>query len=238
MLDRQSLNAVLLPGIDGTGKMFGPLIEQLPDWLSHQVVSYPTNERLSYQQLAARVQARLPQNNPYIMIGESFAGPLALMLSSQAGPNLKAIVLCATFLTNPRPRLSKLAPLFLHEGLVGIRPRKWMARLMVTGRDAPDKMLERMFQVHKTVSPAVIIDRLYSVFNVDVTDILRQCVLPVLHLYGERDHLILKYSRKEIQQTRPDIKSIAIDGPHFLLQTHPETCVQAITKFLADNRLL
>lgn len=218
--------------------MFWPFTDRFPPWLSCQVVSYPPHELLSYRELANRVHDSLPNNEPYIMIAESFAGPLALMLAERADNNLKAVVLCATFLTNPRPWLSKLAPLLLHEWLVGMPPKKWMARLMVTGRDAPDKMLERMFEVHKTVSPTVIIDRLYSVFNVDVTDTLRHCALPVLHLYGERDHLVLKYSHKEIQQTRPDIKSIAIDGPHFLLQTHPQTCVQAITKFLADNRLI
>jgi pimeloyl-[acyl-carrier protein] methyl ester esterase len=224
--------------MDGTGKMFWPLTEQFPPWLSCKVVSYPTHEVLSYHELVNMLQASLPDSDPYIIIAESFAGPLALMLAERANKNLKAIVLCATFLTNPRPWLSKLAPLVLHKWLVGMPPKKWMARLVITGQDAPDTMLEQMLRIHETVSPAVIINRLYSVFNVDVTDALQQCTIPLLHLYGKRDHLVLKSSHAEIQQTRPDITSVDIDGPHFLLQTHPEECMQVIIKFLDDNGLI
>ena len=237
MGEQQQLRAVLLPGIDGTGKMFAPFVAQLPSWMPAQVISYCEHEALSYRQLVNRLQQQLPADEPFIMIAESFAGPLALMLSERADHNLKAVVLCATFVSNPRPWLSKLAPLLLHEWLVGIPPRKWMARLFITGRDAPDSMLEHMFEIHKTVSPAVIIERLYSVFRVDVRDTLKNCAVPLLHLYGKRDHLILKYSRDEIQQIRPDIASVQIDGPHFLLQTHPGSCMSTISDFLSKNGL-
>lgn len=230
------LTVVLLPGIDGTGKMFGPLINQLPDWLMPLVLDYPTQDVLSYPELAAQLFTRLPADTPFIIVAESFAGPLALMLSENAGPQLKALVLCATFVSNPRPWLSKLAPLVLHEWVMAQPPRKWMARLFVTG-DAPDDMLERALSIHKTVSPRVTLQRLREVLAVDVRNIYRNCHIPLLHLYAQHDRLITGYPTRELQRLRPDVPSIGIDGPHFLLQTRPAQCYGNIQRFLAGQGL-
>ena len=238
MDNTQKLLAILLPGIDGTGKMFGPLVTHLPEWLDHQVISYPAQDSLSYPELAKAVFAKIPADRSYIIIAESFAGPLALMISELANANLKAIVLCATFLTNPRPWLSKLAPLVLHKWLVGLPPRKWMARAVVTGNDASDEMLERLFDIHKQVSPKVLINRLYEVFDVDVRSIFQRCRVPMLYLYGTRDHLVLKHSRNEIQQARADVEILSVDGPHFLLQTKPGPCTDVIVKFMQTNAIM
>lgn len=227
---------VLLPGIDGTGKMFGPLINQLPDWMTPLVLDYPTQDVLSYPELAAQLITRLPADTPFIIVAESFAGPLALLLSEKNNPQLKALVLCATFVSNPRPWLSKLAPLVLHEWVMAQPPRKWMARLFVTG-DAPDALLERALSIHKTVSPSVTLHRLREVLAVDVRDIYRNCRIPLLHLYAQHDHLITGYPTRELQRLRPDVPSIGIDGPHFLLQTRPAQCCRTIQRFLAGQGL-
>ncbi|MEJ2441216.1 MAG: hypothetical protein P8Z72_16355 [Gammaproteobacteria bacterium] len=195
MADPAPLTAVLLPGIDGTGRMFGPLS------------------------------------------AESFAGPLALQISTRAAKNLQALVLCATFVRNPRPHLARLAPILLREPILAHRPQKWLARLLVTGFDVPDTMLEQALEIHELVSPRVIMQRLYDVIHVDVSTILRDCPLPILHLYALHDHLILGRPTREIQQIRPDIESIGIDGPHYLLQARPQGCAVAIEKFLREKGL-
>ncbi len=212
--------------------MFGPLIEHLPAWLDPQVISYPTQDALSYKTLADRVVASLPKDRPYIIIAESFSGPLALMVSERADENLKAIVLCATFMTNPRPWLAKLAPVLLNEWVFGRPPKVWMLRAVVAGNDAPEEMLMRVIQFHKTVSIKVLVNRLQEVIKVDVRDKLQNCSTPMMYLCARRDHLIFRYSLKEIQALRPDIRCVDVDGPHFLLQTRPRQCMQQILEFL------
>jgi pimeloyl-ACP methyl ester carboxylesterase len=230
-----TLTAVLLPGIDGTGRNFGPLIAHLPAWISSQVIAYPSEQVLSYAQLTELVLPLLPTDKPFILIAESFAGPLALLLAERAGNNLKALVLCATFVSNPRPYLAKLAPLLMHEWVIAMPPQKWMARLLVTGFDVSQAMLEQALKIHRQMSPRVILQRLHAVIRVDVREQLRTCRLPILHLYAKRDHLILQGATREIHSLRPDIRSIGIDGPHFLLQTRPQSCMAAITKFLLEQ---
>ena len=227
-----ALTAVLLPGIDGTGRMFGPLIEQLPDWLTPLALDYPEQEALSYPDLTARLFDRLPTETPFIIIAESFAGPLALLLAQKRPPQLRALVLCATFVSNPRPWLSKLAPLVLHEWLLAQPPRKWMARLFVTGYDAPDEMLEQALAIHTRIPPRVTRQRLFAVLGVNVREVYKHCDMPVLHLYAQHDHLITAHPTREMQRLRPDVKSVGIDGPHFLLQTRPAQCCKEIESFV------
>lgn len=55
-----TVSLVLLPGLDGTGELFEPLIDQLPGTIDPIVISYPTHEPLEYSALVARVLEKLP----------------------------------------------------------------------------------------------------------------------------------------------------------------------------------
>lgn len=231
VLRMTKLTAILLPGFDGTGKMFGPLLQCLPDWIEAQVMDYPTQQVLSYAELAEHVLQRLPAGN-FIFIAESFAGPLALMVRERIPDRVQALVLACTFLTNPRPWLAKIGRPFIRDWILAIKPSHWMAKIFVTGFDISDAMLRYALDIHETVAPAVSRHRLYEIFAVDVREQLQRCNVPVLHLYANHDHLVLKYSMREIQRVRPDIPSIGIDGPHYLYQMRPRQCSEQIEKFL------
>lgn len=230
------LKAILLPGFDGTGKMFGPLMQCLPEWIEPHVIDYPTQQLLSYAELTEHVLQRLPPGN-FIFIAESFAGPLALMLRERIPERVQALVLSCTFLTNPRPWLSKIARPFLRDWILRIKPSHWMAKWFVTGFEISDEMLRFVLTIHETVDPAVSRQRLYEIFAVDVREQFKQCPAPLLHLYAIHDHMVLNYSTREIQQLRPDILSVGIDGPHFLYQMRPQLSADAIERFLITNEL-
>jgi pimeloyl-[acyl-carrier protein] methyl ester esterase len=234
----QQLNAILLPGIDGTGKMYGPLMDCLPEWITPQVMSYPTQQALSYAELTEHMLQRLPEKTEFIIIAESFAGPLALMLRERIPGRVKALVLCGTFLSNPRPWLSIPAKVLLRDWMLAMEPNKFLGKVFVTGFEISDAMLDKAISIHKEVSPGVIRHRLYDVFEVDVRALYKQCPVPMLHLYGKHDHLILKYSAREFQRLRPDVHSVSIDGPHYLFQMRPQQCSAKITAFLQQQILL
>ena len=233
----QTLNAILLPGIDGTGKMYGPLMECLPDWIAPQVMNYPTQRVISYAELTEDILQRLPVTGEFILIAESFAGPLALMLRARIPQRVRALVLACTFLTNPRPWLSIPAKWLMTDWMLSMEPSKLMAKVFVTGFEISDTMLDKAITIHKEVAPTVTRHRLYDVFNVDVRELYQKCPVPMLHLYGEHDHLILKKSAREFQRLRPDIPSISIDGPHYLYQMRPQQCSEHISAFLQDREM-
>ena len=71
------IKLVLLPGMDGTGIMFEPLRALLPDDYAIQLMSYPAQKKLSYQELTAYVERKLPKNESFVLLAESFSGPIA-----------------------------------------------------------------------------------------------------------------------------------------------------------------
>ena len=115
---------LLLPGLDGSGVMFRPLLSHLPKEIRPIVVSYPPGEMLSYDELLPRVLAAIPDDLPFVLLGESFSGPLAIMAAAKCPPGLIGMILCATFVRNPvwfrpgwlryfaRPLAFRMFPLF------------------------------------------------------------------------------------------------------------------------------
>ena len=96
----EKLPLVLLTGLDGTGASFLPLLARLPDWIMPVVASYPPDKPLDYAALLPKVLRLLP-NSPFVLLGESFSGPLAIMAAASKPPSLRGLILCATFMRNP-----------------------------------------------------------------------------------------------------------------------------------------
>ncbi|MFT5181924.1 MAG: pimeloyl-ACP methyl ester carboxylesterase, partial [Alphaproteobacteria bacterium] len=98
---------ILLPGLDGTGRLFTPLQKALDPNFQTLVFSYPPDDQLGYDGLCSKVERELPET-PYVIVAESFSGPIALEIASRKPPGLQALVLSASFAENPRPWLSFL----------------------------------------------------------------------------------------------------------------------------------
>ncbi len=227
-----SFRVILLPGIYGTGLMFTPLLNAMPDEYDCQVISYPLEQVLSYAELTAYVAEQIPQDKPFVILAESFSGPIALMLSEVLSDNLKALILVCTFVTNPHPLLTKLSRFFLKDHIVARPPSRFMARFMIAGFEMDDEQLDLAFSIQRRVSPRVFRYRLYEAMKVDVSDILKQTTLPILQMYSTQDRVIPRSAQRKIETIRPDIKPVAIPAPHYLLQTKPEQCVTYIKPFL------
>src|SRR5262245_5039352 len=88
---------ILMPGMDGTGELFAPFLDALGDSIESCVLQYPTHEPLRYSELLPRVRAELPHSGSFVLLGESFSGPLALMLAAEQPAGLCGVVLCASF---------------------------------------------------------------------------------------------------------------------------------------------
>src|ERR1700678_115896 len=68
-----SAKLVLLPGLDGTGKLFVEFLMALDLGSSAQVVSYPPDIPLGYDELEPLVRAALPTRGRFVILGESFS---------------------------------------------------------------------------------------------------------------------------------------------------------------------
>jgi len=224
---------VLLPGLDGTGILFRPFLEQLPSWLGPVVVAYPGNEKLGYDALLPMVLRSLPTNEPFIILGESFSGPLALMAAATNPPGLQAVILCVTFIRNPRrPRIAWLRHL-VPDFAFRLYPYFSSAKAML-GRYSTPELRESFQSAIAAVTPEVIAFRIREVIQVDVSRELLQCPVPILYLRASRDMIVPRHNAKEIAALSSDVSTVKINAPHMLLQTQPREAVAAISRFVED----
>lgn len=216
--------------MDGTGLLFEPLLEALSGWLQPKVVAYPAHEPLGYAGLLPSVREVCPTDAEFVVLAESFSGPLALMLAASEPPGLRGIILCASFIRCPlrtafrwiaaaaRPIHFRLAP-------------TWPARWALFGRHETDHLRRLFATAMATVSPAAMAARARAVASVDVAAELRMCRVPLLYLSAQQDRVVAPSCLATIRREKPDIHVVELPGPHLLLQTLPVEAAYEVGQF-------
>src|SRR5262249_50071901 len=126
---------VLLPGLDGTGDFFEPLLSALGESVRTRLVRYPVGSCHTYDSCRELVRAELPSDGPYVLLGESFSGPVAIALAAQAPRGLAGVILSSSFAKNPRPLLSLIIrPLLSYLPFHGSGSSVRLSRFLVLGR--------------------------------------------------------------------------------------------------------
>jgi pimeloyl-ACP methyl ester carboxylesterase len=96
--------------MDGTGELFAPFVAALGAGFEVRTVRYPGDHCGGYRELEEIARQAIPADRPYILLGESFSGPIAISIAASAPGQLRGLVLCCTFARNPRPALAALKP--------------------------------------------------------------------------------------------------------------------------------
>jgi pimeloyl-[acyl-carrier protein] methyl ester esterase len=226
------ITLVLLPGLDGTGRLFNPLMEVLPSYLIPLVIPYPANRFLGYRELLIYVRGQIPTDKPFVLLAESFSGPVAVEFAATHPSNLEALILCASFVTNPAPAFFRPFSILFNARFFKLRPPQFMVRHFLLGKRASSDLVNTFLEALESVSPEVLAYRLRSVLNVDSRDALRECRVPILYLAAKRDKLVGEGNLAEIKSFASNVEAQTIDTPHFLLQSEPEEAMKTIDSFL------
>ena len=226
---------VLLPGLDGTGKLFAGFIKALDPRISATVVAYPPDQPMGYAELDALVMGvldKLPREQRYVLLGESFSGPLAIRIAARAPAGLVGLILCASFAKNPFAWLGWTRPLAAYLPVKSL-PR-WVRAPLMWGSLSPDRAPSQMERAMSGVSAAVIRQRIAALLAVDETSALERVRMPTLVLRATGDRVIPKAATRRIRNSLPQAQFLEINAPHLLLQTRPEECAAAVLRFLHD----
>jgi pimeloyl-[acyl-carrier protein] methyl ester esterase len=226
------LKLILLPGMDGTGKLFGPLVGQLGTAFDVNVLPYPTDQSLTYSELQHLVQAVIPASEAFVLMAESFSSPLAILCAAQRPASLKAVILCVGFVSSPvrgwrRFLYSRMAPVFVKWRLPNVAIRFFLA-----GPDAAPALPTEIRSVISLVKPEVLVHRIRTVLSCDVRTELAEVRVPILYLQATYDRLVGSPCIEEIQQVNPGVIVEKIEGPHLLLRRQPERAAAAIRAFM------
>jgi pimeloyl-[acyl-carrier protein] methyl ester esterase len=229
------MTIILLPGMDGTGELFEPFMDALRGEFNLSLVKYPVNEALGYAELEAIVRTFLPLQQPYVILGESFSGPIAVSIAASAGKNLKALILCCTFAKNPRPALS------LMRGLVDFLPVAFapvtVLSHLLLGRFSTAVLRLKLVQSLNKVSPNALRARLKEVLAVNVSQKIASIQVPVLYLRATHDRLVPPSTSILMAKLLPKMQLVELAAPHFLLQTVPIEAAKVVSDFIRENEI-
>jgi pimeloyl-[acyl-carrier protein] methyl ester esterase len=223
---------ILMPGMDGTGELFAPLLHALGDSIESSVVRYPTDEPLGYSDLLARVRTELPKSGSFVLLGESFSGPLALMLAAEEPPGLCGVILCASFATNPIRWFPQFARPLVRSALFSRKPGFAQINALLGRYDKPE-LRALLLKANAAVHPSVMAARAREILSVDVLAQFRMCRYPMQYLRGKHDRVVRKHVVKLLLQQRPSLPVITLPAPHLVLQVAPQESAQAIREFVA-----
>jgi pimeloyl-ACP methyl ester carboxylesterase len=220
---------VLLPGLDGTGELFRPLLEVLPPAVSARVVSYPRAGPQPYGALLSYLEGQLRSEHDVVLVAESFSGPLAVRYAAAHADRVRAAVLCASFVRPPLPRWLRhvVSPLWFR-----VPPPARAVRRFMAGSGASDALVAAVTAAIRSVPPRVLAERLKAVLRLDCADDLRRCRAPLLYIAAGGDALVGKSSGEAVRAARPDVTVRTVDGPHLLLQAKPAEAWREIECFL------
>lgn len=213
---------VCLPGLDGSGVFFAGLVSALADKAETIALSYPASGPQSYEALADHLKRQVPQDD-YVLLGESFAGPLAVLLAKQATTKLRGLILTATFARNPFPLLGGLLgshlPAFLTEKMLPVME----ATLF---RPGDHELTWKVYQAVSRLDPEVLKGRIKAVTSCNVQKALASLDMPILYLQGSNDKLISSVHGTLMARTARNLHIAKVSTPHFVLQYDTGTTVQ------------
>lgn len=219
---------VLLPGLDGTGTLFSELTPLIESKFEPIVVRYPPDVPLGYAESEAIARRALP-NGPFLLLGESFSGPIAISIAAEAPPGLAGVILCASFVSCPRPYLARFWPVASHLPIFNIPPTL-LARYF-GGRFYSPELSCALEKARKSVADEVFKTRIGAVCAVDFSSELQKVRVPILYLRASQDRIVPRSASQKIRRLAPSVQIEDIEGPHYLLQSRPSAAAEAIQRF-------
>lgn len=223
---------VLLPGLDGTGALFGPLLSVLPEDFIPVVVSYPTDKALYYEQLMPYIREVMPWGKPYVLLAESFSGPLALKFAAEQHENIDAIVLSSAFFSKISAPSASWTGFFTKEKWFETATPRSTIKQLVDGGVCESSLTANIKSAIGSVRPEVLSHRLRLMFEVDVTAALNEIQTPILCLTGEHDKFGCTKASQTLLSIKPNVSRITFDTSHLVLQTKPREAIEALQLFL------
>jgi pimeloyl-ACP methyl ester carboxylesterase len=204
-------------------------VAALGEGLDVRSIDYPRDRVLDHAALADFVRPQLP-DKPFVLLGESFSGPVAIRLAAGRPRGLRGLVLSTSFATSPRPALRGLA------GLARAVPASALPMSLFSfwllGRWSTPALRAAFAKVLAEVEPQVLAERLVASLHVDVSALLPDIRVPLLYLRGRADRLLPPNAVDAVASVVKDTRIADFDAPHCLLQAIPAQAAKTVREFV------
>ena len=222
---------IILPGLDGSGRLSVPFMEALgTHGIRSEVIAYPNDRAMGYDALRDWLRPQLLERPPFVLLGESFAGPLAVMLGATGLSSLRGIILSTTFAHAPVPAPSALARVL--QLPLPLPPVALLASLLF-GLWRTPSLESALRESLAGTSSSVLRARAMATLRIDVRALLPKVSTPVLCLHANEDRLLQASALRSIERAqRQPAESQLLDGPHLLLQAQPVEAAARVARWL------
>lgn len=233
MNSSEKLKLVVLPGLDGTGKLFAPFVANLPPSIEPVVIQYPMNNYFTLNEYANFVESQLPPGK-FALLAESFSGLVALQLLPKISSRLTCLVFANTFAKSPIPYVLRLFSYMPFLGFFSSFLPIWAIRAFCLGGQASKENCVWLRSVLKEVPSKIISSRLRIISQTKFVDRYEiQC--SSFYIQASSDRLIPQKASKWFEKNIIGLKVLPLDTPHFMLQAKPKESAELIFKRLLSK---
>ncbi|KZN37116.1 alpha/beta hydrolase [Pseudoalteromonas luteoviolacea] len=223
------MKVILIPGMDGTGKLFCPLLDQLPAGIDTHVICL--NELIATTPIEQSLEiASLIGSEEVIILSESYSGLIAYHLSLLPYLNIKHVIFAASFLESPSwfSRFHNLLPLNLVRS--NIIPDTVLSTLLFAQRK--NKKLVKLFiSSLQPINNVILRERLKVI--ADLTRPNRRLSIPCTYVQASNDYLVSKKSVNAFKELCTNINVVKAAGGHFIVQSNPHYFSKLVQSLIA-----
>lgn len=217
-------DVVLLPGLHGSRALFSSFVALAPAWASCLPLALPTIGGQSFDEITDLLLPELRPLEGFVLLGESFSGPIAARLSARLGQKVALLVLC-----NPVVEMSVRVP----EGiLASIAASAWMpawgASMALSGGDM--SVARAALDEVRALPKGILAQRLSAVYSATEEALASHLASPLLTILGTSDNLVSLSRSRAFFSRVPESTIAEIDGPHLIVQTRPAEVWEAISE--------
>lgn len=221
---------VLMPGLDGTGIFFRPIIRSLVSGVSPYVITYPAEERFSLAEYARFVGGQLPEDD-VVLVAESFSGLVALMLLHERPVNVRGVVFSATFAEPLHHLFITIASSISITPSMVLRMPASAMNFLLFGPYASKELKELLCETLVRLSPDILKHRAGLIAS-GYPFLEERFDIPCLYLQASRDRLVPKQAARWFAGHFTSFELARFEAPHCLLQTRPADCAERIMEFV------
>jgi len=217
-----------LPGLDGTGLLFKPLLEQTPS--SDLFSIFPLiQEPIGYQPQIEFLEKEIGDTE-VILVAESYSGYIAYELACRGNIGIKHIVFAASFLAPPSflIKFVNILPLGLIKSQ--LLPY-WILNDFLFGNKGNRELESRFYRSINSVSHRVLMRRLKNIS--ELKSPTKTLQIPCTYIKAESDRLVNANSAKIFEKVCTNLTIKRVEGGHFVLQSNPKTCFGIINRVIA-----
>ncbi len=221
---------VLLPGLDGTGRLFQPLLDVLATLpIATEVIALSDPVEGSPRVQAANIAAKLAGEN-VVLFAESYSGAIAYELCQLPQLNISHVIFSASFLSRP----TVTAWLASHFPVALVRDPPVSERLLASWLfgDSDRTDLVRMAKsALATVSDAALSARLGHIAAMRLPG--QRVNIPSTYIRPTRDLLVGAGAMRRVGEIYSGMHVVEVTGGHFIAQFNPQACTRIISHVFA-----